>query len=1458
MTTLPYGTEERGDITYLGDLGEEYVDEEFLETHPRVLQLNVKKGKFWDYKNKEDVKKIIGEVNPKTIRLYSRDALIDKVSDGDWNFLENQIDFPSAFKKLGYDGAYMIEQRIENLAIFNPENITIEKTLSQEEIAEGMIEGIEREEMITGGKSSKKKDPRTDFQKEADKQSEAIHKQDIDSRFIKDGDDAYFFKNWGHVQKTSLKPGISSGSLITSKEEQRAIDSVGGLTMFYTQEGQGETGTGDFLHVVSVPKDKVYVFNSDAEGFYYEAYERFQKRFPGQAFTPNHQVAWITKVANENGYDLTVAKWRNNQWRAQTTLDLADKMISDIDSKSSKKRQDAINQAVSARATNKKEALEAIKSINKQLKFPITQEEAENAIANLKPKATTKKAPAKKKPGTVKKTVTTVRAYEGDIRQGVKDKLEEIGLTRDIEDQAIADKKAKQFVDAVGVESALDALRNNDIVGGVAASVWNTLIERTDQALLTETNQEKITELERLQADLIDEFSRKNLEGGRFAAQMNYIYKNSDFGYNAEAKIKEYKDENGGTIPKEVEEKFRQYEAKLQELKKKIAELEETKDTEAGNEAIASIIREVERKADKKKQRYYANKALEAVKDIRKKIRANTYSDATGMVAIVDTGLAIIEESIKTGIAVADALEAGVRYIKGKLKEQGISKWEKEDQFRKDMEDVFSDKGIDNAGKKARVKDDGTLTIPKALIVDFIKQGYREINDLVDAVYEVVKKDVPNVTKREVRDAITGYGKTSQLDKSDVATQLRKMKRIGRILSALEDVANKKRPLRSGRQRDNLDAAERALNKRLREEMKTLPVDDELQENQLKTALDAMKARLRNRIEDLEREIAEKKKTVKKGRKIEEDQEVIELRKRVDELKKEHDKVFDNKEERERRRLELAKKNTTRRIQQLINKIKAGDYSKEKRKPLVADQELVELRALKIIWQEKFDKEIAKVKLRNRSRGEKLQDALWDAWGMTRALRATGEFSFVLIQGLTQTLAHPVSAAKSLKRMFRFMWSEEKTTNWLNKVKSQRWYAEATESKLAITDTHAELSAREELFYSDWVNMIWNVIVKPAKWIGGAKTYEKFKQFSPFKIIERAAVLYLNSMRAERFLQGKQMLEKQGITYESNPEAYKQMADVINTLTGRASLGAAEMIAPHLTKIFFSPRNWASAFKTATPYALWHFGKMRAGAQGKFTPSVAQKMAFRDLGTMIGLTSSFVAMAAIAYGTDEEEENYVSLDPTSSDFLKIRIGDVRIDPWGGKIQQVVFFMRMITGEMTRDGETVPLGVRYKTPSRADLLMTQATNKLAPSASLLWKYYSKQAKLNPETGEYEYYDQFGNEYDFTNELLNNLYPIYIETIQEILKDDQSSDVMDGLLIFYALFGGGVNIYGDVSEGKVKREMKRREQGETKKPPKAPKPPVNPVVESARRAKEEHDLKVAADRYGIKYIPPVKKK
>jgi hypothetical protein len=122
----------------------------------------------------------------------------------------------------------------------------------------------------------------------------------------------------------------------------------------------------------------------------------------------------------------------------------------------------------------------------------------------------------------------------------------------------------------------------------------------------------------------------------------------------------------------------------------------------------------------------------------------------------------------------------------------------------------------------------------------------------------------------------------------------------------------------------------------------------------------------------------------------------------------------------------------------------------------------------------------------------------------------------------------------------------------------------------------------------------------------------------------------------------------------------KGLGKFVNSLTGRGSIGAFEPVSKVLNNVFFSPRFLKANLDTLTAHAF-----------SKDMGSFAKKQAaISTAKVVVGIAS----VLAIAKALDPDS---VELDPRSSDFGKIRIGDTRFDVSGGMSSLVVLAARII-------------------------------------------------------------------------------------------------------------------------------------------------------------------------------------
>lgn len=159
------------------------------------------------------------------------------------------------------------------------------------------------------------------------------------------------------------------------------------------------------------------------------------------------------------------------------------------------------------------------------------------------------------------------------------------------------------------------------------------------------------------------------------------------------------------------------------------------------------------------------------------------------------------------------------------------------------------------------------LDVMGKLAVNRIESGITRIEDIVDEIHGALTNIGYDVSKRDVRDSISGYGKTIEMSKEAVDVTLREAKRQGKLISALEDAESAKIPERSGLQRDPASDRVRELQKQVKQAMREHGIDSrksQTPERQWKTSLDAVKSRLRNQLDDVMKKLATGEKEAKR------------------------------------------------------------------------------------------------------------------------------------------------------------------------------------------------------------------------------------------------------------------------------------------------------------------------------------------------------------------------------------------------------------------------------------------------------------------------------------------------------------------------------------------------------------------------------------------------------------------
>ena len=170
----------------------------------------------------------------------------------------------------------------------------------------------------------------------------------------------------------------------------------------------------------------------------------------------------------------------------------------------------------------------------------------------------------------------------------------------------------------------------------------------------------------------------------------------------------------------------------------------------------------------------------------------------------------------------------------------------------------------------------------------------------------------------------------------------------------------------------------------------------------------------------------------------------------------------------------------------------------------------------------------------------------------------------------------------------------------------------------------------------------------------------------------RAYSTFLNGIRFKLF---KHMIESLGQNGQVTADEAKVIAQYVNVATGRADLGKFNQAAANLNVLFFAPRFVASRFQyIAMPFYLLPSRKVSF----RVKKAIVKEYARYATGIATFLATA-VGLGALAYDDDDEEKPTVELDPRSSDFMKIKMGETRIDPMSGFAQVVTFISQVTSG-----------------------------------------------------------------------------------------------------------------------------------------------------------------------------------
>jgi hypothetical protein len=398
-------------------------------------------------------------------------------------------------------------------------------------------------------------------------------------------------------------------------------------------------------------------------------------------------------------------------------------------------------------------------------------------------------------------------------------------------------------------------------------------------------------------------------------------------------------------------------------------------------------------------------------------------------------------------------------------------------------------------------------------------------------------------------------------------------------------------------------------------------------------------------------------------------------------------------------------------------------------------------------------------------------DALLNA---SRVQQTAQDLSAPLRQGRFFLATRPQETVMAAKRMVTSAWSDDAARALDKELALHPMRRLADEAGVYLPDVSGRfgrLSEQEEVFLNNLLGPL-EKITAPS---------------------QRGYNAFLATERMEVFSQMATDLMKRGI---DTPDNLKLIGDFVNAGTGRGRLPTGTEMNKWLGRIFYAPR-----LTSSRPDLLVLLGEALAGRRGAGARNFLVREMGKDFGGYVGSQLLPLTLLKMATGGARAGRADVSVefDPRSTDFGKVRVGDTRVDLWGGAQPLIRSIAQAVTGERKdATGRVVD----------ADVLKTLANygrSRLAPTPGLAVDLAVGKNVVGEERGL--------NQWE--NILFEQYSPLFFQGVAEGLGiapaeetpgRPEAGSPLAGALAGLSFFGAGVTTYGPTA-GETRDELSR---------------------------------------------------
>jgi hypothetical protein len=401
------------------------------------------------------------------------------------------------------------------------------------------------------------------------------------------------------------------------------------------------------------------------------------------------------------------------------------------------------------------------------------------------------------------------------------------------------------------------------------------------------------------------------------------------------------------------------------------------------------------------------------------------------------------------------------------------------------------------------------------------------------------------------------------------------------------------------------------------------------------------------------------------------------------------------------------------------------------------------------------------------SPGSNIGRAISQGGGITKSLKASMDFPGIFRAGINYTgqKAWRDAVVPGLRAYF----SPKYADNVLEQLKTDPAYEFWHNNGLAITDyKSANPLNREEAIASLTAEKI------PVLGIGvrasnrGQTVFADVMRFEKAKSIFKKYETLYDSLKKTT---SPEELEQIELLNPANPHRAKLIADEVNVATGRGKLpGKLEAAASDINNLFFSPRLMSARMRSVNrilnPASYANYNKIQR------TEAIKQLL---SIAGVLGSTTAGASMLGYELGTN----------PLSTDFLKLKKDDTRIDALAGYQQLIVPAIRLLAGARATGSGKVDLLGDYGAPSAGGIVGGFLENKESPFLAFATALANRQEFAGKPL-------DFTSINPFQNTAARQLVtPMIAQDIYDLFEHEP--ELLDTLAIVPATLGMGVSTY-----------------------------------------------------------------